>query len=195
MELEERIINQLHTSLGVSAQTIEHYAPIIADASELLMQCLMAEGKVLTAGNGAGQSLASYLTTLLMQRFRHERPGLPALTLGSDMGLTSGTAEESGFVASYARQIQALGQPGDLLVLISSSGKDRNLIQAIQAAHEREMSVIAITARDGGDVTSLLVPQEIEICIPADDEPAIHLAQMLTIHCLIDLVEFQLFGA
>lgn len=195
MELEERIVNQLHSALGTSAQTIEHYSPVIADASEQLLACLMSEGKIICAGNGASQSLANYFTTLLMQRFRNERPGLPAIALGADSGVTTGTAEESGYVTTYARQIQALGQPGDVLVVISSSGRDRNLIQAIQAAHDREMPVIAITGKDGGNLTSLLEPSEIEICVPADDEPDIHLAQMLTLHCLLDLIEYQLFGA
>ena len=195
MELEERIVNQLHSALGISAQTIEHYSPVIADASEQLLACLMSEHKIICAGNGASQSIANYFTTTLMQRFREDRPGLPALALGADSGITTGTAEESGYVQTYARQIQALGQPGDVLVLISSSGNDRNLIQAIQAAHDREMQVIAITGRDGGNITALLEPTEIEICVAAEDDPAIHLAQMLTLQCLLDLIEFQLFGA
>lgn len=195
MEIEERIVEHFHAAMEVSAQTIEHYTPVIAEAAEMILPCLVSEGKILCAGNGASAALAGHFSALLMNRFRQERPGLPCINLNTDTSTLSGIADDSGFAEVYARQIQALGQPGDILLVISPSGKDASLVQAIQAAHDRDMQVIALTGRDGGNMTALLRPEEIEICIPADDDPAIHLAQMLVLSSLIDLIEFQLFGA
>ncbi len=195
MELEERIVNHFHQTLDVSAQTIEHYTPVIAEAAEAMLGCLVSESKILTAGNGASAALANHFTALLMNRFRQERPGLPSIALSSNSSVLSGIADDSGYAEVYARQIQAVGQPGDLLFVISPSGRDASLVQAIQSAHDREMQVIALTGRDGGNMTALLQPEEIEICVPSDDDPSIHLAQTLVIHTLVDLIEFQLFGA
>lgn len=195
MELEDRVVSHFHQTLDVSAQTIEHYAPVIAEAAEAMLGCLVSESKIICAGNGASAALATHFTSLLMNRFSQERPGLPCIALNADATVVSGIALDSGFAEVYARQIQALGQPGDLLLVISPSGRDASLVQAIQAAHDREIQVIALTGRDGGNMTVLLQPEEIEICIPTDDEPSIHLAQTLVIHTLVDLIEFQLFGA
>lgn len=195
MELEDRIFSHFHNSMDICAQTIEHYTPLIAEASELMLNCLVSEQKIICAGNGASASIASQLATLLMNRFRHERPGLPCLSLNGSDTILSGIAQDSSYAEVYARQIQALGQAGDILFVISSDGKDASLVQAIQAAHDREMQVIALTGRDGGDMTALLRPEEIELCIAAEDEAGILLAHTLVLHTLIDLIEFQLFGA
>lgn len=195
MELEEKVVSHFHQSLDVSAQTIEHYTPVIAEASEAILQCLVSESKILCAANGPSAALGMHFTSLLMNRFRQERPGLPCIALNSDSTVLSGIADDSSYAEVFARQIQAIGQPGDILLVISPSGRDASLVQAIQAAHDREVQVIAITGRDGGNVTALLRPEEIEICVPSDDQPSIHLAQTLVLHTLIDLIEHQLFGS
>ena len=107
----------------------------------------------------------------------------------------TGISHDSGYAEVYARQIQALGQAGDILVVISTGGRDASLVQAVQAAHDRDMQVIALTGRDGGNMTALLRPEEIEFCIASDDDPCIHMAHTLILHSLVDLIEFQLFGA
>lgn len=195
MELEDRIIGHFHSTMDICAQTIEHYTPLIAEASEIILPCLVSEHKILCAGNGVSASLASQFSTMLMSRFRHERPGLPCSVLNGDTSVLSGIAHDSGYAEVYARQIQALGQPGDILLVISPTGRDASLVQAIQAAHDRDMLVIALTGRDGGNMTALLRPEEIEICIAADDDPSVHMAHTLILHTLTDLIEFQLFGA
>lgn len=195
MELDDRIFGHFHNSMDVCAQTIEHYAPIIAEASEIMLTSIVSEHKIICAGNGVSASLATQLATLLMNRFRHERPGLPCVALNAESTVITGIAQDSSYSEVYARQVHALGQPGDILLVISSSGKDASLVQAIQAAHDREMQVIALTGRDGGDMTALLRPEEIELCVAADDEPCIHLTHTLILHTFIDLIEFQLFGA
>lgn len=194
MELEDRIVNQFHNSMEINAITIETYTPMIAHASELLLHCLVSDAKILTCGNGASASLAQHFCALLLNRFRQERPGLPAICLNADAHTLSGISEDSSFSDVYAKQIRALGQPGDVLIILSPHGKASSMVQAIQAAHDREMTVIALTGNDGGDMTALLGPEEIEICVPAEDQILVHDAHLLVLHALCDLIDFQLFG-
>lgn len=195
MELEDRIIQQFHQSMEVNAQTIEQLTPIIATASVQILQCLISEQKILCAGNGASGSLAQHFGSLMINRFRHERPGLPVVTLNADSVAMGAIAEDSGFADIFSKQIRAIGMPGDILLAISANGRSASLVQAIQAAHDRDMTVIAMTGSDGGNMTALLRPDETEICIPSSDEILVHYAQMLTLHSLADLIDFQLFGA
>jgi D-sedoheptulose 7-phosphate isomerase len=159
----------------------------------LLLQCLVSEHKILCIGNGGSSALAQHFASLLLNRFRHERPGLPALVL-NDAATLSGIGEDVGFTEIYSRQIRALGQPGDILLVISTHGRANALVQAIQAAHDRDMVVVALSGHDGGNMTALLLPNEIEICIPGSDDALIHGAHLLVLHCLCDLIEYQLFG-
>lgn len=195
MELEDRIINHFHNSMEVNAVTIEQYTPLIAHASEQLLQTLISEGKILCCGNGGSASLNQHFVSLLLNRFRQERPGLPAIALNADGAVLSGICEESSFADVYAKQIRALGQPGDTLLILSTHGRSASLIQAIQAAHDREMQVIALTGAGGGDMKSLLGPEEIEICVPSEDSTLIHNAHLMLIHTLCDLIDHQLFGS
>ncbi|HSG02492.1 MAG TPA: SIS domain-containing protein, partial [Marinobacterium sp.] len=109
MELEDRIIGHFHSTMDICAQTIEHYTPLIAEASEIILPCLVSEHKILCAGNGVSASLAGQFSAMLMNRFRHERPGLPCSVLNSDAAVLSGIAHDSGYAEVYARQVQALG--------------------------------------------------------------------------------------
>jgi len=195
MELEERIINHFNTSMEVNAVTIEQYTPLIAHASELLLQTLVSENKILCCGNGGSAGLAQHFSALLLNRFRQERPGLPAISLSADGAVATGICEDSNFADIYAKQIRALGQPGDTLLIMSTHGRSASLIQAIQAAHDREMLVIALTGGNGGDITSLLGPEEVEICVPAEDSVLVHHSHLMLLHTLCDLIDHQLFGS
>lgn len=195
MELEDRIIQQFHQSMEVNTQTIEQLTPVIATASIQMLECLISERKIVCAGNGASGSLAQHFGSLMINRFRHERPGLPVVTLNADSVAMSAIAEDSGFADIFSKQIRAIGMAGDILLAISANGRAASLVQAIQAAHDRDMTVIALTGFDGGNMTALLRPDETEICIPSDDQILVHHAQLLVLHSLADLIDFQLFGA
>jgi len=195
MELEDRIVNQFHNSMDVSANTIEQYTPLIAHASEILLHCLASEKKILCVGNGGSASLTQHFSTLLLSRFRTERPGLPAISLCDNSSTITAVIEDINFSDVYSKQISALGQPGDVLLMATTHGKSSSLVQAIQAAHDREMIVILLNGGDGGDVTALLRPDEVEICVPSNDSILIHHTQLLVLHCLCDLIDYQLFGA
>ncbi|WP_432472340.1 SIS domain-containing protein [Amphritea sp. HPY] len=194
MVLQDRVISLFHNTMEVNAQTIEEYTPLIAHAGELLLGCLVTESKILCCGNGGSAALAQHFSTLLMNQFRHERPGLPAISLNSDGSALTGIASDSHYNDIFSKQIRALGQPGDLLLILSNDGRSANLVQAIQAAHDRDMLVIALTGGTNDNIQSLLLPDEVEFCIPADDEGLIYSAHMLILHALSDLIDYQLFG-
>ncbi|MFW1677555.1 SIS domain-containing protein [Pontibacter sp. JAM-7] len=195
MELQDRIVSHFHNSMEINAITIEQYTPLIAHASELLLHCLVNEHKILCCANGASSALSQHFTTLLMSRFQQERPGLPAINLSTDGATMSAISEDGSFIDAQAKQIHALGQPGDILLLLSISGRSSNLVQAIQAAHDRDMSVIALNGNDGGDITALLSPDEVEICIPSQDRALVHHSHLMVLHILCDLIDYQLFGS
>ncbi len=195
MELEDRIVHQFHNAMDINAHTIEQYTPLIAHASEILLHSLTSDKKILCVGNGASAALAQHFCTLLLSRFRTERPGLPAMCLGTEGTVITAIIEDINFSDIYSKQISAFGQPGDVLLMATTHGKSSSLVQAIQAAHDREMIVILLNGGDGGDVTALLRPDEVEICIPSHDNILIHNTQLLVLHCLCDLIDYQLFGA
>ena len=195
MELEDRIVNQFHSAMDVNAHTIEQYTPLIAHASEILLHCLSSEKKILCVGNGGSAALAQHFCALLLSRFRTERPGLPAMCLSADGSTLTAIIEDINFSDVYSKQISAFGQPGDVLLMATTHGKASSLVQAIQAAHDREMFVILLNGNDGGDVTALLRPDEVEICVPSTDNILIHNTHLLVLHCLCDLIDYQLFGA
>lgn len=192
--MDQRVITLFHESIEAKMHAGEHLAPLIAQASQVIVNALLNEKKILTCGNGISAAQAQIFTACLINRFEQERPSLPALNLGADF--TTQTAIASAYSANdiYAKQIRALGHRGDVLLLLTSSGKSSNLLQAISAAHDKDMQVIALTANDGGDIAALLDANDIELRVPLASKPRIHEVHLLTLFCLCDLIDQQLFG-
>lgn len=172
----------------------EELAQPIVNASQKLVDCLLNEKKILICGNGASAAIAQVFSSCLLDRYEKERPGLPAVWLGSNIATYTAIAADTAYSDVFAKPIRALGQEGDVLVLITSSGNANNLIQAATAAHDRNISVVAITGRDGGDVSTMLDSNDIEICASVNSRGRIHEIHLLTIFCLCDLIDQQLFG-
>jgi D-sedoheptulose 7-phosphate isomerase len=160
-----------------------------------MVNSLLNEGKILTCGNGGSAGDAQHFSSELLNRFERERPSLPALALTTDSSSISSLAKDYCEDEIFSKQIRALGQPGDVLLAISTSGNSGNVLQAIQAAHDRDMLVVALTGRDGGAMASLLLPEDSEIRVPARATARIQEVHLLAIHCLCDLIDRQLFGS
>ncbi len=192
--MDQRIITLFHESIEAKMHAGEYLAPLICEASTMIVHSLLNESKLLVCGNGISAANAQILTSNLVDRFERERPGLPAITLGSDFTTQSSIANDYSYNEIFAKQVRALGQPGDLLILISTSGNSSNLIQAVAAAHDRDMQVVALTGRDGGDISAILDVNDIELCVPVDSRIRIHEIHLLSIFCLCDLIDQQLFG-
>ncbi|MBU3070985.1 SIS domain-containing protein [Aestuariicella sp. G3-2] len=192
--MEQRIITLFHESIEAKMQAGEYLAPLLCEASDILVHCLLNEGKILTAGNGISAANAQVLSSCLSNHFERERPSLPAMTLGTDFTTQTSIAHDYSYNDIFAKQVRALGQPGDCLVLITTSGNPNNLVQAVAAAHERDMNVIAFSGRDGGNIASVLDANDLELRVPVNSHTRLHEIHLLSIFCLCDLIDQQLFG-
>lgn len=194
MHFQERINQHFQASVETKQQAAEVLAPVIEQASDSMVAALLSGGKILSCGNGGSAGDAQHFSSELLNRFERERPGLPAIALTTDSSTVTSIANDYSYNEIFSKQIRALGNTGDVLLAISTSGKSPNVVQAIQAAHEREMRVVALTGKDGGDMASLLLPQDIEIRVPSMVTARIQEVHLLAIHCLCDLIDWQLFG-
>jgi D-sedoheptulose 7-phosphate isomerase len=194
MDLTTRIKRIFNDSVEIKLQSAEILAPMIAAAAEQLTACLLNEGKILICGNGGSAADAQHFASELLNRFEMERPGLPAISLTTDASTLTSIANDYRFEDIFAKQIRALGQAGDTLILISTSGRSANIIAAVQAAHDRGMTVIALSGRDGGEMATTLLEQDIEIRVPALSTARIQEVHIVVIHCLCDLIDHQLLG-
>lgn len=191
----ERVLSLFQASIETKQQAQEVLPATIAQASEMMVQCLLSEGKILSCGNGGSAGDAQHFSSEMLNRFERERPALPAVALTTDSSTITSIANDYSYNEIFAKQIRALGQPGDILLAISTSGNSPNIVQAIQAAHDRELLVVAMTGRDGGDMARLLAPTDIEIRVPSQSTARIQEVHLLVIHSLCDLIDRQLFGA
>lgn len=192
--LSERVYQLFRQSVEAKMEVGEELAPLIAQASETIVQALLNEKKVLCCGNGASAALVQIFTSAMIDRFEKERPSLPAIWLGSNVATYTAISAEKGINDVFAKPVRALGSEGDILLVASSSGNSSNLIQAITAAHDRGIHVIALTGRDGGDISSLMDVKDLELRASTGKRSRIHEIHLLTIFSLLDLIDFQLFG-
>jgi D-sedoheptulose 7-phosphate isomerase len=155
MDMQSRIRQLFQASIDTKQQAMEVLAPYIEQASQVMVNALLNEGKMLACGNGGSAGDAQHFSSELLNRFERERPSLPAIALTTDSSTITSIANDYSYNEIFSKQIRALGQPGDVLLAISTSGNSANIIQAIQAAHDREMIVVALTGRDGGGMASL----------------------------------------
>ncbi|MCU7932363.1 MAG: phosphoheptose isomerase [Candidatus Thiodiazotropha sp. (ex Codakia rugifera)] len=191
--------NRIQTLFNQSIQTKIDALPLltqsISDAAEMIFSRLLEGNKVLSCGNGGSAGDAQHFSSEMLNRYERERPGLPAIALTTDSSTVTSIANDYDFSQIFSRQIEALGQPNDLLLAISTSGNSKNVNKAIRSAHEREMSIVALTGRDGGDLVKLLTTGDVEIRVPSDVTARIQETHLLIIHCLCDLVDQQLLGS
>jgi D-sedoheptulose 7-phosphate isomerase len=167
--------------------------PITA-ASGAIVASLLEGGKILSCGNGGSAGDAQRFTAKMIGQFERERPGLPAVALTSDSATLTAIANDYSFEEIFAKQVNAIGHPGDVLLAITTSGNSENVLRAVLAAQERQMRVIALTGRDGGNLVQQLGEGDIEIRIPAQSTTRIQELHLLVIHCLCDLIDQQLLG-
>jgi D-sedoheptulose 7-phosphate isomerase len=194
MDLINRINQHFTDSAHLKLQAMGLLAEPLASASERMVQCLMKEGKILSCGNGGSAADAQHFAAELLNRFEMERPPLAAMALSTDTSTLTSIANDYDFNEVFSKQVRALGQPGDLLLAISTSGNSPNVTQAIQAAHDRQMDVIALTGKKGGKIAALLGPNDVHICVPADRTARIQEVHLLCLHCMCDAIDCLLLG-
>ncbi len=190
----DHITGLFSDSIDAQIRAAEELPPYIAQAAELIVHSLVNEGKILVCGNGGSAAVSQHFSSELLNRFERERPSLPAIALTTDTSTLTSIACDYSYNEIFSKQIRALGQPGDILLLISASGQSPNLVQSIQAAHDREMHVIALNGMDGGNCARLLQPDDVEIRVPNQSVTRIQEVHLLILHCLCDLIDEYLFS-
>jgi len=195
VDLLARIRRQFNDSAQLKLKAHEVLAEPIVRATEIMVKALLANGKILACGNGGSAADAQHFSAELLNRFERERPGLAGIALTTDTSTLTSIANDYDYEQVFSKQVSALGQPGDVLFAISTSGNSRNVSRALSAAHEREMRVVALTGRGGGEIGKLLVPEDVHICVPHSQTARIQEVHLLTLHCLCDGIDCMLLGA
>lgn len=194
MDPIQRVKENFEESIQLKISACEQLSPTIVSASQIITNCLLSENKVMTCGNGGSAAYAQLFTSIMLNRFEMERPGLPSICLASDYSTLTAIANDFQFADIFSKQIRALGQPGDILFAISTSGDSHNIIHAIDAAHDREMNIICLTGREGGQAVDLLAESDIEILVPSWSIARIQEIHILIIHIICDLIDQNLLG-
>jgi D-sedoheptulose 7-phosphate isomerase len=193
-DIEQQINQWFASHMEHTAQAASTVGPAIESAAGAFVDALLRDGKIIACANGNANILAQYFCTALLNRFDQDRPALPAINLGADATTYSAICRDNRFNDTFSRQVKAIGKPGDLLFVIVDDGHKANLIQAIQAAHDREMNVVVLSAREKSDITSLMQPEDHEIALndlsPAEATPLL----LLIINALCGLIDGHLFG-
>ena len=183
---------QLREAIEAATQTLGALSglePQLAQAADVVDQCLRAGNKLLVCGNGGSAADASHLATELVVRFAKDRRALPAICLTSDSGILTAAGNDYGFDEIFARQVAAFGIAGDVLICLTTSGKSKNLIRALEEAKARELKTIAFLGRDGGSTIGIA---DIDLLVKSDSTARVQEAHQLLLHVLCEIIEARL---
>lgn len=194
MDQHTRIEQLFNDSIATKSHCLPQLVEPIANGANIIVNSLLGGGKVLSCGNGGSAADAQHFSSEMLNRFERERPGLPAIALTTDTSTLTSISNDYSYTEVFSKQINALGHPGDILLAISTSGNSANVIRAVEAADERQMQVIALTGRDGGEIGGILKNDDLEIRVDSNSTARIQEVHLLVIHCLCDLIDIQLLG-
>ncbi|WP_293660490.1 phosphoheptose isomerase [Rhodoferax sp. OV413] len=192
--LELRIQQHFIDSADLKYQAAQALSKPIADAVQAVLACVTSGGKVLTCGSGGSATDAQRFAAEFVGRFERERPELGAIALTTDTALITSLADDYDYSVIFARQVRALGAPGDVLLAISTTGNAQSLLRAIEAAHERDMVVVGLTGAGGGKMAAMMRDTDVHISVPHDRMARIQEVHTLALHCISDAVDAQLLG-
>ena len=194
MDLFDRINGHFSTSIELKIQAMPRLVPQIIKAGRLMAICLQQKHKILSCGNGGSADLAQHFSSELVNRFETERPGLAAVALTTDTSALTSIANDYAFDQVFARQVQALGQAGDILLALTTSGVSSSVVKAIEVTRAQKMLVILLSGRDGGKTATLLKENDVEIRVPSLSTARIQEVHLLIVHCLCDVIDQVLFA-
>ena len=192
--LEQRIEQQFIDSADLKYQSAQILSKPIAAAVHAILASVTSGNKVLACGNGGSAADAQHFAAEFVGRYERERPELGAIALTTDSSIITAIANDYDFSVIFSKQVRALGIAGDVLLALSTSGNSANVLAAIEAAHEREMTVVALTGRGGGKIRQALRETDVHICVPHERTARIQEVHALVIHCICDGVDTQLLG-
>ena len=190
----QRILAHFHESAELKIQSATVLAPHIAQAIDMMFAALSNGNKILVCGNGGSAADAQHFAAELVGRFERERFPLPAIALTTDTSILTAVANDYSYREIFSKQVQAFGQSGDILLAFSTSGNSGNWVAAIEAALEREMRIVALTGKGGGEIGKMLTDADVHICVPADRTARIQEVHLVCIHSICDGIDVALFG-
>ncbi len=194
MNLQNRIINHFTSSIQTQQDTLTSLSELIEFASQRLVATLLNDKKILTCGNGRSAAVAQLLSSAMLNQYERDRPSLPAIALTTDTTTLTAIANDYHFDDIFAKQLRAVGQGGDILVAYTDGNNSANIAKAVTTAHDKDITVIALTGNNGGMIAPLLNETDIEIRVPSNSSAHIQEVHALITHCLCDLIDHQLFG-
>lgn len=189
----ERVKDNFRESIETKIAASEALPVAIEKAGMVMVECLLAGQKILSCGNGGSAGDAQHFSSELLNRYETERPSLPAIALTTDSSTLTSIANDYSYEEVFSKQVRALGNAGDILLAISTSGNSGNVIKAIEAAVARDMKIIALTGKDGGEIAGLLGENDVEIRVPSNRTARIQEVHLLAIHCLCEIIDTTLF--
>ncbi len=195
MDPVARVRDHFVESIATKEAAADVLAESIAAAGRVMSDALLADGKILSCGNGGSAADSQHFSSELLNRFEMERPGLPAMALTTDASTVTSISNDYSYEEIFSKQVRALGKAQDVLLGISTSGNSENVIRAISAAHERGMRVVALSGRDGGRMADMFAEGDVEIRVPATRTARIQEVHLVVIHCLCDLIDTTLLGS
>lgn len=187
----QQVRDIFNADIAVKRRAAAALAGPISGAARVLIGCLAGGHKILTCGNGGSAGDAQHLSSKLLNRFERPRDGYAAIALTTDTSTLTSIANDQAYAEVFARQVLALGRPGDALVAITTSGRSPNIVEAVRAAQRRGMAVVALTGRNGGDVAALLREGDVELRVPSESTPRIQETHIVILHCLCELIDSQ----
>lgn len=188
----QRVINNFNESAQTIRASSEALAKKIAQAAQLMTDSMIGGGKLLVCGNGGSAADAQHFSAEMLNRFEMERPGLPAVALNTDGSTLTSIANDYHYDEVFAKQVQALGQPRDVLIVITSSGNSTNVIKAVNAAHNRSLRCVALNGGTGGELSRHMTDKDIDIVVSGRSTARIQEVHGLIIHCFCDLIDRQI---
>jgi phosphoheptose isomerase len=190
----QRVQQLFSESIEVKHAALQCLDRPLCDAASLMSDALLSGHKILTCGNGGSAADAQHFSSEMLNRFERDRPGLPAIALTTDSSTITSIANDFSYEQIFAKQVKALGQGGDVLLAISTSGRSPSVLTAVTAAQSRDMRVVALSGKDGGLFPTTLGRKDIELRVPSDSTARVQEVHILLVHCLCDLIDFRLLG-
>lgn len=191
-ELQKRITNNFQSSINVKSASISVIKQPIVAASISMFNALSQNKKILSCGNGGSAADSQHFVAELVNRFQIERKPLAAISLTTDTSILTAIGNDYSYDLIFQKQVQALGQSGDIFVAISTSGNSKNIIKAVESAQQKNMKIILLTGNNGGKLAELMRPEDIKIQVPSTCTARIQETHILAIHCLCDAIDWQL---
>jgi D-sedoheptulose 7-phosphate isomerase len=185
----EHVATLFEASIAAKRRSGPLLAGPVVRAARMMHERLSRGGKILCCGNGGSAADAQHFAAELLNRFECERPALAAIALSTDTSTLTSVANDRDFTQVFARQLEALAHPGDVLLAITTSGNSPNVEAAIRIACTRGASVVLLTGRDGGRARGLLREHDVELCVAHDSTARIQEVHILLLHCLCSLLD------